>query len=106
LPAVRFADTSFRVRRLSALLICLAAGAARADENDLQLWKLGHPDPLSCTRCDGSPGDEIGDYGPGWEYYLDMLVAARDDLPTPSFDDYYPAMKGYYEALPTQTDPA
>ncbi len=52
------------------------------------------------------PTDEISAYGPGWEYYLDMLVAARDDLPTPSFDDYYPAMKPYYEALPTQTDPA
>ena len=52
------------------------------------------------------PTDDIGSYGPGWEYYLDMLVAARDDLPTPSFDDYYPAMKRYYEALHTQTDPA
>ena len=52
------------------------------------------------------PGDEIGDYGPGWEYYLDMLVAARDDLSTPSFDDYYPAMKDYYEALAGHTDPA
>ena len=45
------------------------------------------------------PTDDIGAYGPGWEYYLDMLIAARDDLPTPSFDDYYPAMKRYYDAL-------
>lgn len=52
------------------------------------------------------PTDEIGEYGPGWEYYLDMLVAARGDLPTPLFADYYPAMKRYYEALATQTDPA
>ena len=52
------------------------------------------------------PTDEIGAYGAGWEYYLDMLVAARGDLPTPLFDDYYPAMKAYYEALATQTDPA
>ena len=52
------------------------------------------------------PTDEISAMGPGWEYYLDMLVAARDDLPTPSFDDYYPAMKRHYEALPTQSDPA
>jgi uncharacterized protein YndB with AHSA1/START domain len=51
------------------------------------------------------PTDEISAYGPGWEYYLDMLVAARDDLPTPSFDAYDPAMKRYYQALPTQTDP-
>jgi uncharacterized protein YndB with AHSA1/START domain len=45
------------------------------------------------------PADDIGAYGPGWEFYLDMLVAARDDLAAPSFDDYYPAMKAYYEAL-------
>jgi len=44
--------------------------------------------------------DAVGELGPGWEYYLDMLVASRDGLPTPSFDDYYPAMKPYYEALP------
>lgn len=50
--------------------------------------------------------DEVGDLGPGWEYYLDALVAARDDLPTPSFDDYYPAMKPYFQALLTRTDPA
>jgi hypothetical protein len=52
------------------------------------------------------PTDDIAAYGPGWEYYLDMLVAARDDLPTPRFEDYYPAMKRYYEALAAQTDPA
>lgn len=46
-----------------ALIICLASSAALADDNDLLLWKLGHPDPLSCTRCDGSVGDsaEPGD---------------------------------------------
>lgn len=37
--------------------------------------------------------------GPGWEYYLDMLVAAHADEPLPSFDDYFPAQRGYYEAL-------
>lgn len=35
--------------------------------------------------------------GPGWEYYLDNLVAARTDGPLPSFDEYYPAQKAYYE---------
>jgi hypothetical protein len=29
-----------------------------------------------------------------------------NDLPTPRFEDYYPAMKRYYEALAAQTDPA
>jgi uncharacterized protein YndB with AHSA1/START domain len=45
--------------------------------------------------------DGAGEMGPGWEYYLDMLVAARDGLPAPSFGDYLPAMKPYYEALST-----
>ncbi|MFL6098546.1 MAG: SRPBCC family protein [Actinomycetales bacterium] len=49
------------------------------------------------------PSDDVSAYGPGWEYYLDMLVAARDDLPTPSFDDYS-AMRRYYGALSTQND--
>jgi hypothetical protein len=48
--------------------------------------------------------DGVGEMGPGWEYYLDMLVAARDGSPTVSFDDYYPAMKAYYDALPARTD--
>lgn len=37
-----------------------------------------------------------GDVGPGWEYYLDMLVAAREGRALPSFDDYYPSQKAYY----------
>jgi uncharacterized protein YndB with AHSA1/START domain len=38
-----------------------------------------------------------GEVGAGWEYYLDRLVAARDDAPMPDFDEYYPAMKPYFE---------
>jgi hypothetical protein len=69
---------------------------------------LSHTDGLTELRLVHhlDTTDGIGEMGPGWEYYLDMLVAARDGLPTPSFDDYYPAMKPYFEALPTQTDPA
>jgi uncharacterized protein YndB with AHSA1/START domain len=37
-----------------------------------------------------------GDVGPGWEYYLDMLVAAREGKTLPSFEDYYPSQKAYY----------
>lgn len=44
--------------RFFALLLLVAA-AARADQNDLELWRLGHPDDLGCTRCDGLPGDSI-----------------------------------------------
>jgi uncharacterized protein YndB with AHSA1/START domain len=44
-------------------------------------------------------GTTLGDSGPGWEYYLDMLVATHTGSPTPDFDDYYPAQKAYYEAF-------
>lgn len=41
----------------------------------------------------------LGEIGPGWEYYLDQLVASRAGTPLPSFDDYYPAQQAYFEAL-------
>lgn len=39
--------------------------------------------------------------GPGWEYYLDRLVAAETgaDPGALDFDDYYPALAGHYRAL-------
>jgi uncharacterized protein YndB with AHSA1/START domain len=40
----------------------------------------------------------VGDVGPGWEYYLDNLVASRDGGPLPKFDDYYPSQQEYYLA--------
>jgi len=44
-------------------LSLLFSTAASAAANDLQLWKLGHPDPLGCTACNGSvvDGPEAGD---------------------------------------------
>lgn len=44
-------------------------------------------------------GDDITTVGPGWEYYLDRLVAARAGLAPVSFDDYYPALVEYYSEL-------
>ncbi|ANS68537.1 hypothetical protein SLINC_6313 [Streptomyces lincolnensis] len=43
--------------------------------------------------------EPLGTTGPGWEYYLDMLTAAREGKPQPDFEDYYPAQKAYYESL-------
>lgn len=43
--------------------------------------------------------DQLGATGPGWEYYLDMLTAARSGGPRPDFEDYYPAQKAYYDSL-------
>lgn len=45
------------------------------------------------------PTTNIGDVGPGWEYYLDNLVASRDGTPLPQFTDYYPAQQEYYVGL-------
>jgi uncharacterized protein YndB with AHSA1/START domain len=46
-----------------------------------------------------APDAPIAAVGPGWEYYLDMLVASRAGEPLPDFDDYYPAQAAYYEGL-------
>ncbi|MEU7868834.1 SRPBCC family protein [Dactylosporangium sp. NPDC049140] len=43
--------------------------------------------------------DQVGEIGPGWEFYLDLLVAAREGTAPKTFEDYYPAMKPYYESL-------
>ena len=39
--------------------------------------------------------------GPGWEFYLDRLVAAEadGDVAAISFDDYYPAQSEHYRRL-------
>ena len=41
----------------------------------------------------------VSEVGPGWEYYLDMLVAARAGAELPDFGSYYPAMTSYFEGL-------
>lgn len=42
---------------------------------------------------------DVGNVGPGWEYYLDNLVASRENRSLPVFTDYYPSQKAYYEEL-------
>ena len=42
---------------------------------------------------------DIGEVGPGWEYYLDLLVAATEDTEEPSFEQYFPAMSAQYLAM-------
>ena len=45
--------------------------------------------------------DDLGDVGPGCEYYLDRLDAALadGDVTAVPWDAYYPAMKAYYGGL-------
>jgi uncharacterized protein YndB with AHSA1/START domain len=54
-------------------------------------------------HLDAETEEQLGEVGPGWEYYLDMLVAARDGSPQPDFGDYYPAMRSYFIDLTTRT---
>jgi uncharacterized protein YndB with AHSA1/START domain len=44
------------------------------------------------------PDVDAGSVGPGWEYYLDMLVASRDGSARPAFDDYYPSQQEHFRA--------
>lgn len=44
-------------------------------------------------------GDDITGIGPGWEFYLDRLVAIRAGMPPAPFEDYHPALIGYYSEL-------
>ena len=46
----------------------------------------------------------VTEVGPGWEYYLDNLVASRDDAPLPDFNDYYPSQTAYYEQVEREAD--
>ncbi len=45
-----------------------------------------------------------GDFGPGWEFYLDLLVHAREGKPFRKFEEYYPAQKPHYLDLAAALD--
>ncbi len=80
-----FADTNFCVR--IAAIILLLAGAARAGGNDLQLWRLGHPDPLPCTICDGSPGDFAEPGSPGAQARFHRMASTLGLAFAPPFQE-------------------
>lgn len=49
---------------------------------------------------------EAATIGPGWDYYLDRLVAVRSGKPMPVWEQYYPAFKQFYKDLVVPTRPA
>ncbi|MEP6562671.1 MAG: SRPBCC family protein, partial [Nakamurella sp.] len=69
---------------------------------DVTLVALGERTELTLTQH-RSDTDGAGEIGPGWEYYLDNLIASRENTPLPDFNDYYPSLKAHYEGL---ADPA
>lgn len=69
-------------------------------------WELRLTDAAGMTTLtfvQSAAGDiPVSDVGPGWEYYLDRLVAAESgqDVGAVDFErDYHPAMSGYYSDL-------
>ncbi|MBD5784825.1 SRPBCC family protein [Cellulosimicrobium terreum] len=81
----------------------LACDPPRSYSVDHGGWRLG----VTLTPVDDAtttlelrhrlvPTDDAGDIGPGWEYYLDLLDAARGGPPVPSFDPYLDALRGHY----------
>ncbi|MEV6844030.1 SRPBCC family protein [Actinoplanes sp. NPDC051411] len=72
------------------------------DENDRWLLEVELAETSGVTELRFtqhlSTTDAVGEVGPGWEYYLDCLVAARDEQPLPDFNDYYPAQKEHFES--------
>ena len=66
-------------------------------EVQLRLTQLVEQTELTFVHhlADSSAAESMG---PGWEYYLDNLVAAREGQPLPDFADYYPSQSEYYVA--------
>jgi uncharacterized protein YndB with AHSA1/START domain len=65
---------------------------------DVDLSEADGVTTLAFSQPDIDPEDSLS-VGPGWEYYLDRLVAAETggDLAAIDFErDYYPAMADYY----------
>jgi uncharacterized protein YndB with AHSA1/START domain len=64
-------------------------------------FELAEADGVTTLLFAQALPDDLGSVGPGWEYYLDRLVAAMGgaDVATIAWDSYYPAMREYYEGL-------
>jgi uncharacterized protein YndB with AHSA1/START domain len=63
---------------------------------DLTLIDRGERTELTLTQHRADAGG-AGEIGPGWEYYLDNLIASRENTALPDFNDYYPELKVYFE---------
>jgi uncharacterized protein YndB with AHSA1/START domain len=74
-----------------------ASGAGKGEEwlLEVRLAEKGDQTELTFVHFLADPAvAEMS--GPGWEYYLDLLVASRAGVPRPEWDDYFPAQLEYY----------
>jgi len=75
------------MRRLALPLLLVCSAGARAAPNDLQLWRLGHPDSITvCTVCTGT--DNVVQAGdPGAQFRFARLTATLALAFAPAFED-------------------
>jgi hypothetical protein len=86
------------------ILVCTPGEQFLADLGS-QGWRVGftlaesddHTLIFFTQRLDNA--DDAGSIGPGWEYYLDCMIAARAGTAAPIWDNYYPAFAPYYARL-------
>ncbi len=90
-----WSDVLIRTCRAPHSLGVTFEDAAMRWEIDLDLTAADGGTVLTLTQR-AVDAAALGDIGPGWEYYLDMLVAARNGEPPPSFDDYHPAQSAWF----------
>jgi uncharacterized protein YndB with AHSA1/START domain len=90
-----WADVSIEACEAPRHLVVKTTDEAGAWRLELTLTQTGETTELRFVHH-LSDRKLAGDVGPGWEYYLDMLVAARDGQPLPAFEEYYPAQKAHY----------
>jgi uncharacterized protein YndB with AHSA1/START domain len=63
----------------------------------LELRSVGERSELRFIHHDILPAD-VGSVGPGWEFYLDQLVAAMTGAPLPDWADYFPAQRDHFDS--------
>ena len=68
-------------------------------ELSAQLVQVGDTTTLTFTHHRLPDDLRPEDVGPGWEYYLDLLAASRDDLPLPAYEGYGDRFGDHYRGL-------
>ena len=85
-------------------------GSGRDRERSLEIMRRGDVGPMgvialllvlggqaaAASVLASDAADQAEQIGPGWEFYLDRLEAARADQTMPDFGDYWPSMGPYY----------
>ncbi len=97
-------DEAFTIHRCEPPRVLAVSSPAAADEAPfdvlLELSEDAGTTTLTFSQVMTDPEVAAG-VGPGWDYYLDRLVAAETgaDVAAIDFDDYHPSQSDHYRAL-------